>query len=231
MSSNEFLEFLNNINSHPLRVLNAAIPNSKYIPLDLSVTNTNIRSIDTSSTESFSKYINKYIKKHKAVVAFGGYNETRNIYKRSLHFNNQDAQEERNIHLGIDLWCDEGTVIHTPLDAKIHSFKNNINFGDYGPTIILEHQINGDAFYTLYGHLSSASLENIKKGQCFKQGEPIARLGSSQVNGDYPPHLHFQIIKDIQHFKGDYPGVCSNNDLSYYLNNCPNPEVLLKLNI
>jgi hypothetical protein len=55
-------------------------------------------------------------------------------------------------------------------------------------------------------------------------------LGDTSVNGDYPPHLHFQIIKDIQGYQGDYPGVSSKKDLDFYRNNCPNPNTLLKLN-
>ena len=66
-------------------------------------------------------------------------------------------------------------------------------------------------------------------GQVFRAGAIIATLGDASVNGDYPPHLHFQIIRDIQGFEGDYPGVCSKNELDFYLENCPNPNLLLKL--
>jgi len=111
----------------------------------------------------------------------------------------------------------------------VHSFKNNTNFGDYGPTIILKHRIENIEFYTLYGHLSLESIENLNVGQTFKQGEQIATLGDAKVNGDYPPHLHFQIIKDMQDYVGDYPGVCSKQDLEFYMQNCPNPEILFKL--
>jgi len=84
-------------------------------------------------------------------------------------------------------------------------------------------------FYTLYGHLSLKSISHLKVGMAFKQGDLLGDLGKPDVNGDYPPHLHFQIIKDIQEFKGDYPGVCSKKDLAFYLNNCPDPNTLLKL--
>jgi murein DD-endopeptidase MepM/ murein hydrolase activator NlpD len=73
------------------------------------------------------------------------------------------------------------------------------------------------------------SIANLRVGQFFNQGEQLAVLGDASINGDYAPHLHFQIIKDIQDYKGDYPGVCSKKDLSFYLNNCPDPNVLLKL--
>ncbi|WP_303317357.1 peptidoglycan DD-metalloendopeptidase family protein [Flavivirga abyssicola] len=223
----DFSYFLSSISNEPLRVLDASIPNTKYISLDLSESNETLNSIDVSSSSKLNEYVNNHIKKHNALVAYGGYLEVRNIYKRSSHFNKQ-AEDGRNIHLGIDLWCLANTPIYAPLDATVHSFKNNTNYGDYGPTIILKHTINKVVFYTLYGHLSLASIKDLKVDQTFKQGEQIAILGDFAVNGDYPPHLHFQIIKDIQNHMGDYPGVCSKKDLEFYIENCPDPNTLMK---
>lgn len=228
MHFNEFSEFLNNLSEESLRVLDVAIPNSKYVPIDLSESNQALHSIDISSSLKLTAFIENHIKAHQALVAYGGYLEVRNIYNRSEHFNSQ-SQKSRNIHLGVDLWCGTNMPIYTPLDATVHSFKNNTNYGDYGPTIILKHVVKGITFYTLYGHLSIASIENLKVGQQFEQGKQIATLGDTTVNGDYPPHLHFQIIKDLQGCYGDYPGVCNEEDLEYYLKHCPNPEFLLKL--
>lgn len=230
MKPNNFSEFLNTISSEPLRVLETSISKSKYTSIDLSESNKRLSAVDVSSSSKLGVFVNNHINKHDALVAYGGYLEVRNIYKRSNHFNSQ-AEEERNIHLGIDLWCDAKTAIFTPFDGVVHSFKNNNNYGDYGPTIILNYHISGVEFYVLYGHLSLASIENLKLGQEFKQGEKVGTLGDAFVNGDYPPHLHFQIIKDIQGFKGDYPGVCSKQDLEFYKRNCPNPDLLLKLEI
>jgi len=115
------------------------------------------------------------------------------------------------------------------LDGKIHSFQNNTALGDYGLSIILEHHLQNHTFFTLYGHLSLESLDNKKVGDIVKQGQKIASLGLPPINGDYAPHLHFQIIIDIQNKKGDYPGVCSHKDLNFYAENCPNPNLLLKL--
>ena len=102
--------------------------------------------------------------------------------------------------------------------------------GDYGPTLILQHKINGFTFHTLYGHLSLESLSDKKIGDKITKGEQIATLGLPPTNGDYAPHLHFQIIIDMENKTGDYPGVCSEKTLEYYANNCPNPNVLLKIN-
>ncbi|WP_367651264.1 peptidoglycan DD-metalloendopeptidase family protein [Winogradskyella undariae] len=170
------------------------------------------------------------MKENNAKVAFGGYLEQRGIYQRSDYFNQLNKETERNIHIGIDLWIEANTAIFSPLEGTIHSFKNNTNYGDYGPTIVLKHKIEDFEFYTLYGHLSLASIENLKVGAEVKQGEQIANLGTAEVNGDYPPHLHFQIIKDIEDYKGDYPGVSNQIDLEFYKLNCPDPNLLLKLN-
>ena len=91
-------------------------------------------------------------------------------------------------------------------------------------------EIDNHQFYTLYGHLSLESIQKLYKGQVMKKGEQIGTLGKVSVNGDYAPHLHFQIIKDIQDKEGDYPGVCSISSLSFYLSNCPDPNLLLKIN-
>ena len=202
---------------------------SDFVGLDLSQSNKALEAMDVSSSEILEHYINSHIKSNSAKIAYGGYLETRNIYQRSAYFNTATSENERNIHLGLDLWLAAGSPIYAPLDGVVHSFKNNTNHGDYGPTIILEHHIENRACYTLYGHLSMASIEHIKVGQVFKKGEAIATLGDAAVNGDYAPHLHFQIIKDLQGFVGDYPGVCSKMDLEFYKENCLDPKLLLRL--
>lgn len=210
-------------------VLDASISRADYVPIDLSIHNQKLKAIDVSSSESLGLYINSYLEKNSAKVAYGGYLEPRNIYNRSLYFNTEVKDTQRNIHLGMDLWLPANAPVLAPLDAIVHSFKNNKNHGDYGPTIILKHQIDGYKFFTLYGHLSLDSIENLKIGQEIEKGQEIGRLGDASVNGDYPPHLHFQIIKDIEDYYGDYPGVCSKKDLDFYSENCLNPDLLLKL--
>ncbi len=222
------INLLNSISDSPIKVVDQQINLSDYIPISISSDNKDLNSFNVSSSNEWEKYLDSYLKKNKARVAYGGYLEKRDIYKRSSYFNTSDTNQ-RNIHLGIDLWCNEGTKILAVLDGEIHSFKNNLNHGDYGPTIIIKHQIEDKLFYTLYGHLSISSIENIKVGQKVIRGEEIGNLGKSIENGDYAPHLHFQIILDLEDNFGDYPGVCSINEVDFYKQNCPNPNLLLKL--
>ncbi|CAL2063075.1 Peptidase M23-like protein [Tenacibaculum sp. 190524A05c] len=220
--------FLKAITDTPIKVIDQSIELSDYVPVSISSNNKELNSFDVSSSLEWENYLESFLNKKKAKVAYGGYLEKRDIYKRSSYFNTSDTNE-RNIHLGIDLWCNEGTKVLSVLDGKIHSFKNNLNHGDYGPTIIIEHNIYGKTFYSLYGHLALSSIENIKIGQSVTQGEEIGTLGKSEVNGDYAPHLHFQLILDVENKEGDYPGVCSELEVKFYEQNCPNPNLLLKL--
>jgi murein DD-endopeptidase MepM/ murein hydrolase activator NlpD len=212
----------------PTKVIDASINLSQYVRLDLSVTNREFADIKPETAEDFENYISNYLKKNNAKVAFGGYIEGRFLYKRSTIFKD-DSKPERNIHIGLDLWAEEGTSVLAALDGKVHSFKNNVGLGDYGPTIILEHEVQKKKFYTLYGHLSLESIENLKVGDNFKKGDKIATLGNASVNGDYAPHVHFQIIHNIEDYWGDYPGVCNTKDLNFYIENCPDPNLLLKI--
>ncbi|MEO0045916.1 MAG: hypothetical protein RL705_1107 [Bacteroidota bacterium] len=210
------------------KVISNDIAYADYVALDLSVTNANLATQKLATAKDYEYYIQNYLENHQAKIAFGGYSEHRNLYQRSTVFKN-DVTEERNIHIGLDLWINETAPIYAALKGKIHSFQNNDALGDYGPTIILEHEIEGYTFHTLYGHLSLDSLIGKKAGDIVEKGEQIATLGLPPINGDYAPHLHFQMIIGMENKKGDYPGVCSLKTLPFYLQNCPDPNLLLKI--
>ncbi|MFK7812036.1 MAG: peptidoglycan DD-metalloendopeptidase family protein [Maribacter sp.] len=207
--------------------LDASIAVDAYCALDLSISNHELNDVSIVNPVACQQYIDKVLQKHNAKVAYGGYLEKRNIYRDKLGFSEQEFP--RDIHLGIDFWAPSDTKVIAPLKGKVHSFQNNSTIGDYGPTIILSHEIEGFKFHTLYGHLSLASIENINVGQEFLIGDCIGTLGTSDINVNYAPHLHFQIIIDMEGMKGDYPGVCSENTLKFYTKNCPNPNLLLQL--
>lgn len=208
------------------KVIAPHISYSEYVPLDLSISNREIHELETA--KDYEVFIQKHLDDNKGKIAFGGYQEIRNLYKRSTVFNAK-KKEERNIHIGLDLWINESASVHAALEGRIHSFQNNIALGDYGPTIIVQHQLDGHIFHTLYGHLSEESLIGKQIGNVVSQGEQIGNLGLPPINGDYAPHLHFQIIIDMENKFGDYPGVCSSRTLDHYNTNCPDPNVLLKI--
>src|ERR1051326_7727362 len=168
--------------------------NDKLVRFDFTSTNKTLTEEIFNSTEKFSAYIDQQLTNAKAKYGIGGYNELRNFYSRSNHFGNEDDDEPRRLHLGIDIWGNTGTPVFTPLGGMVHSFAFNNNFGDYGGTIILLHQLDGVAFYTLYGHASLKDISVITEGSYVSHGQEIAHFGLPHENGQWPPHLHFQII-------------------------------------
>lgn len=199
-----------------------------YIPLDFTANNPELAMLDLVDTAKFAEYVFDKIYSAGAKMGIGGYMEKRVIYRRSEHFSNSD-EIQRNIHLGIDLWAEAGTQVYAPLAGKVHSFRNNANFGDYGPTIILAHIYENKPLYTLYGHLSLESLEGLYEGKPIEAGEKIAEIGDYPINGDWPPHLHFQVMTDMLGMQGDFPGVCAEEDREKFEKICLNPDFLLGL--
>jgi murein DD-endopeptidase MepM/ murein hydrolase activator NlpD len=203
----------------------------KLFALDLSVKNDQLTEDVFVNTDAFGKWVNKQLNDSSSLYAIGGYDENRKIYSRSKVFDSkEDDEEPRRLHLGTDIWGKCNTPVISPLDGVVHSFAFNKNFGDYGATIILSHYLDGQSFHTLYGHLSLNSIKNLQEGILIRKGDVFAEFGMQFENGGWPPHLHFQLIIEIGECKGDYPGVCKLSQREMYLANCPNPDLILRMN-
>lgn len=193
--------------------------------IDLTENNTDLHTLDLLNVEVMHEYVSRKIKEANAVCAVGGYLENRYIYRTTEHF--QQSAEPRSIHLGVDVWAKAGTPVYAPMQGIVHSFANNDNIGDYGPTIILEHILEEYTFYTLYGHLNFECLEDIYEGKNIKAGDKIAEFGNYPINGNWSPHLHFQVITDMLGKKGDFPGVCEPSRKEEFARICLDANVLL----
>ena len=200
--------------------------NDRLYAFDFTSNNKELNDAVLADTALFSGWIDQKLRDNQAKYGIGGYNEHRTIYSRSSHFN--AAQEPRRLHLGTDIWGKAGTPIYNFLPATVHSFNFNNHFGDYGATIILKYQLDDLVVHGLYGHLSLASLSNLQEGQPIAAGQQFATFGIPEENGHWPPHLHFQLIFDINGHKGDYPGVCQYSRRNNFLSNCPDPALILK---
>lgn len=203
--------------------------NDRLLLLDFTEKNEELNSEIPKNTNEFIKYINSKLEAAGAKYGIGGYGEHRAIYSMSKVFDSPDGGEPRRLHLGIDIWGKPYTKVIAPLDGIVHSFAFNNAFGDYGATIILTHNLEGKTFFTLYGHLSSNSIKNIREGDRIRKGDVFAEFGIPFENGSWPPHLHFQIIENMDRGKGDYPGVCRFSDKDSYLSNSPDPDLILQM--
>jgi murein DD-endopeptidase MepM/ murein hydrolase activator NlpD len=217
----ELEEHLHQLDIFP--IMGSAYGKNDFAQINLGITNEQIKDY---SRDGLTQYINSTAQSSHAVFCIGGYLEHRNLYAASEHFHSND--ESRNIHLAVDIWGPVNTPIYAPLDGQIHSFAYNKAFLDYGYTLILSHKFEEIHFHTLYGHLSSSQFTNWQVGQSVPKGTHIADIGTVDENGGWIPHLHFQIIMDMEGNKGDYPGVCTISKLERYRRNCPDPHLLIK---
>ena len=206
----------------------------KVVSINFSHKNKELEKIDFENTAELSTYMNQLLVEKQAHYGYGGYGELRSVYSRSKLFNKDlgkefKEEEPRRLHIGADVWAPAGTPVYAPMDGEIHSFAFNDHFGDYGATLILKHRIGDTEFHTLYGHISLRDLDGLQKNSTINKGELIAHFGKEKENGYWPPHLHFQVIRDMHGFEGDYPGVCKLSERRLYLQNCPDPDYLLNM--
>jgi 4-aminobutyrate aminotransferase-like enzyme/Ser/Thr protein kinase RdoA (MazF antagonist) len=164
-----------------------------------------------------------------ADVAVGRYDEVRLGYTSSqFDGEGNTVDERRTIHLGIDLLVDAGSSVYAALEGKVHVVANNDRFQDYGPLVILRHVTDGgEEFFTLYGHLGEDTFDAVSPGDSVAAGQRIGSVGAPPINGDWPPHLHFQLIVDLMEMNAGFPGVGFESQRGVWRSLSPDPNVIL----
>jgi hypothetical protein len=141
----------------------------------------------------------------------------------------QMVEEQRFIHLGLDIIVDLGTPLHAPLDAVVAESGYEAGEGNYGGFVLLNHQSpHFQSFYSFYGHLSRASLP--AAGKIYSAGQPFAEIGDFHENGNWFYHTHLQILTQKAVSRGYLSkGYCSRDDLVEMDGLCPSPIPLFKV--
>jgi 4-aminobutyrate aminotransferase-like enzyme len=218
------------------RVVEPDLRTANKVIFDLSIGSRELGNMaKLSGVEEFTRQLFDRMRAARSSVGIGRYNEARPIYTGDQYkIEGNDGPEWRTVHIGLDIFMEVGAPVLAPLDGVVHSFRNNDTPLDYGPTIILQHTIPFLAgghltFYTLYGHLSEDSLVGLYNGKPIAQGTPFASIGSYEVNGGWPPHLHFQIITDLLDSDGEFPGVARPGQRETWLSLSPDPNVIARI--
>lgn len=164
----------------------------------------------------------------KKIIA-GGYLEPRALYTSTAYDTvGNKGKESRSIHLGIDYWLPEYTPVHAVLDGEVVIAVNDDGDKEYGGLIVLKHKTDHFEFYTLYGHNTVESVLKHKIGDRILKGEKIADLANYPENGNWAPHLHFQILLSLFDYNLDYPGVAYLKQIDVWKSVCPDPNLLFK---
>ena len=182
-----------------------------------------------TATATLTETLSSEMRKAGVAVGVGRYDEARLLYLSPL-FGEGGAptDERRTVHLGVDLFVAPGSNIKAPCNGRVHILANNASPQDYGPLVVLRHETPfGSSFFTLFGHLSDDTLSGLHIGQEVEAGQVIGRVGSPPSNGDWSPHLHFQIILDLLDLAHDFPGVCRATEREFWKQLCPDPNLIL----
>jgi len=195
----------------------------RAIVLDLSEGATLVgRPIAGLDVDTLSALIDRAMREAGTAYAFGRWGEPRALY-RGAAYASADG-EARTVHMGIDVFCRAGTPVRAPEDGVVVSVANNDRELDYGPLVILGHGGNGEPDrFSLYGHLSLDTLDRVTPGQRVTAGDQVASVGSPPSNGNWPPHLHFQLIDDLLGLGADFPGVAAASERARWLTLSPSP--------
>jgi len=219
-------------NQSPAKIVDIDLQNALLHIHDFTVGSLELgNNSEFENVDIFTKNTFHTIARADALAGIGRYLETRPFYTTDSFVSHRNQGPEwRTVHLGLDVFMDAESVIYTPCDGTVYSLQNNDETGDYGPTVMLEHKINNQlTFWTLYGHLTQDSIENLTIGQEVNKGEALCKMGNCPINGNWPPHLHFQVILDIFDHKGNYPGVAYFSEKEIWASICPNPNLLLQI--
>ena len=213
-------------------ILDVDVRTAQSIVFDLSAGSTFLGADPgAAETPALTEKIFHAMKCAGASVGVGRYDEPRLLYTSPLFdASGNPTGERRTIHLGMDLFVEPGAPLSAPLDGVVYIVANNSAPLDYGPLVTLRHETNdGEEFFTLYGHLSKDSLVSLEAGQRVARGQPFARVGSTEENGGWTPHVHFQIILDLLELGADFPGVASASQRSVWTSLSPDPNLLLRI--
>jgi hypothetical protein len=101
---------------------------------------------------------------------------------------------EQYFHSGIDLSSTSGNNVLAAASGVVVKAQYD---PDYGNVIIIKHDLNGETFYTLYGHIKCGGFL-VKTGDIVQQGQLIGYSGGDdECKGiSTGAHLHFEIRKN-----------------------------------
>ena len=194
--------------------------------IDLSVASPDAAHLATLEDAGFDRWCEDVIAGAGADFAMGPYGEERGIYKGEAF---AMAEGRRSTHIGIDLFAPAGEQVRAPFAGKVAFLLDDAVPYGFGPTVLLEHDADGVTFWTLYGHLERSSWALLLPGQAIAKGQPFAAFGARHENGNWPPHLHFQIVTDHLGLEGRMHGVGLARDWQIWREIAPDPSVILGL--
>lgn len=96
---------------------------------------------------------------------------------------------EETFHSGIDLSAPEGTDIVASASGKV--WKVGYEPNGLGNYVKIEHDVNGETYYTAYGHMLDDSIV-VSDGEIVEAGQKLGVIGSTGKSTGI--HVHFMLM-------------------------------------
>ena len=108
-----------------------------------------------------------------------------------------------DMHKGLDLSAPTGTPIYATADGVVsfagrYPLRDSVAWWRFGNVVVINHS---DRFITIYGHCDTVGVH---AGQTVKQGEVIAKVGSTGWSTN--SHLHYGVRSDLEE-QGKYVAI------------------------
>lgn len=132
------------------------------------------------------KLLNHAAQNDSSILTYGGFGENRSNLWSGFSY------PSPIIHLGIDFNnLPVGQPIASTTDGiVVDSWLDETDFDGWGGRLVIK---DNSGIYWMYGHLDSAILP---MNTSVRKGDIIGKIGSSNVNGGWFPHLHLQVMTE-----------------------------------
>ncbi|MDP2103956.1 MAG: peptidoglycan DD-metalloendopeptidase family protein [Candidatus Gracilibacteria bacterium] len=187
----------------------------------------NLKEDEIREQKKFQNKLSEVRETTNTNIIISGYLEKRKRMFEILGYH-QMVEQERFYHLGLDLSVAKGTQVYCPLSGVIFEVGYEEGIGNYGGYIIIKHEINGDIFYSFYGHVSYKNI-SLKEGDAILAGDKLGIIGDFDENGGYFHHLHLQIITELGKESGFFSkGYCTKEQIEIISRYTPDPSFLFR---
>lgn len=137
------------------------------------------------------------------------------------------------LHLGIDLSFDAGTMVFSIAEGPIvHIGTDSPLKGGWGGHVLQMIKFQGKPHLLIYCHLGF--IQEKDRLRTISKGDFLGLVGNKSENGGWGPHLHLQLVSDVDHvinwahfMDKEIDGYGKVKDISYWAKRCPDPTSLI----
>jgi murein DD-endopeptidase MepM/ murein hydrolase activator NlpD len=131
------------------------------------------------------KWVKRLHRRYRAGCSYGGWFEDRATLWRGHYM-----PEGFTYHLGIDFNVPENSRVHSPTGGTVvEVWHDNDTLGGWGGRLVIELK---PRVFLLLAHLGKI---HTRVGKKVRNGQILGNVGGTDINGNWFPHLHVQMVR------------------------------------